>query len=209
MSGQEHIDNGRLIGFLDGELSDSDFEAARRHLASCLLCRTRRDEFANLSGEVEALVSASPTPDVLVVRNRLAQSLTPEKAPENGRRLFAVEHFGWRIGLAAALALGVLFAPHFLRFGSGGLVPAGSAGPPRGMSINVNGENFVALPYSNPDLPLSAPQIVEMQVPVSALAAQGLLIEPAGGAASDRTVLANVLLGIDGQPLGVHVLAGE
>jgi len=67
------------------------------------------------------------------------------------------------------------------------------------------------LPYSNPDLPASAPRIVQMQVPVSSLANIGISMEPAVNEIlnQDRTVLADVLLGADGQPLGVHVVSWE
>jgi hypothetical protein len=80
-----------------------------------------------------------------------------------------------------------------------------------GASFEVDGETFVALPYSNPDLPLTAPHIVRMQVPVASLADAGITFEPVSSEVSspDRSVLADVLLGIDGQPLGVHVLNAE
>jgi hypothetical protein len=78
-------------------------------------------------------------------------------------------------------------------------------------AIEVDGETFVALPYSNPDLPSSAPRIVQMQVPASSLADVGIALEPIANGVfnQDRTVLADVLLGADGQPLGVHVVSWE
>jgi len=50
-----------------------------------------------------------------------------------------------------------------------------------------------------------------MQVPVSSLADIGISSEPVVNEAfnQDRTVLADVLLGADGQPLGVHVVSWE
>jgi hypothetical protein len=50
-----------------------------------------------------------------------------------------------------------------------------------------------------------------MQVPVSSLADAGIYVEPVGSrmTAPDHAVLANVLLGLDGQPLGVHVLTSD
>ena len=75
-------------------------------------------------------------------------------------------------------------------------------------AIEVGGESFVPLPYSNPDLPVNESRIVEMQVPVSALNDIGIVLESVSNreSASDRSVLADVLMGTDGQPLGVHVL---
>jgi len=48
-------------------------------------------------------------------------------------------------------------------------------------------------------------------VPVSSLADIGLGLEQVASEVSnqDRTVLADVLLGADGQPLGVHVVSWE
>ena len=78
-------------------------------------------------------------------------------------------------------------------------------------ALEIEGESFIALPYSNPDLPISSSRIVQMQVPVSSLAEAGVVFGPISNtaAAADRSVLADVLLGLDGQPLGVHVLEIE
>jgi hypothetical protein len=46
-------------------------------------------------------------------------------------------------------------------------------------------------------------------VPVSTLASAGIFVEPVASGLTDHTVLANVLLGIDGQPMGIHVLSVE
>jgi hypothetical protein len=77
--------------------------------------------------------------------------------------------------------------------------------------FEVAGELFSPLPYSNPDLPIGAPHIVRMQVPVSSLSDAGIAFEPVSNQAltADSSVLADVLLGMDGQPLGVHVLGVE
>jgi hypothetical protein len=48
-------------------------------------------------------------------------------------------------------------------------------------------------------------------VPVSSLADIGIALEPVANQVlnQDRSVLADVLLGADGQPLGVHVVSWE
>jgi hypothetical protein len=60
-------------------------------------------------------------------------------------------------------------------------------------------------------LPLNAPHIMQMRIPVSSLAAAGVSFEPSSSEVSpgDDSVLADVLLGIDGQPLGVHLTGVE
>ena len=74
-------------------------------------------------------------------------------------------------------------------------------------AIEAGGETFIPLPYSNPDLPVNESRIVEMQAPVSALNDIGIVLEPVSSreARSDGSVLADVLMGTDGQPLGVHI----
>jgi hypothetical protein len=78
-------------------------------------------------------------------------------------------------------------------------------------SFDVAGETFVSLPYSNADLPINTPRIVRMQVPVASLLDAGVIFEPVSNdpGALDRSVLADVLIGMDGEPLGVHVIGSE
>jgi hypothetical protein len=114
------------------------------------------------------------------------------------------------MAIAATLALGIMVAPK-----QRSPIPEGAqvqqAAATASNAIEVDGETFVALPYSNPDLPSSAPRIVQMQVPASSLADVGIALEPIANGVfnQDRTVLADVLLGADGQPLGVHVVSWE
>ena len=53
--------------------------------------------------------------------------------------------------------------------------------------------------------------MVQMQVPISSLADAGVFVEPTANRMTvpDRAVLADVLLGMDGQPIGVHVLSAD
>lgn len=77
-------------------------------------------------------------------------------------------------------------------------------------SFEIDGETFLALPYSNPDLPLTAPRIVQMQVSLASLENAQLEFEPVSEEGSSAgSVLANVLVGADGQPLGIHILGLE
>jgi hypothetical protein len=116
--------------------------------------------------------------------------------------------FGWGMAIAASLALGILVAPRPKRTPE---PKQSSVMTTQSNTFEVDGESFVALPYSNPDLPMSASRIVQMQVPVSSLADVGIVLEPVSneGSGQDRSVLADVLVGTDGQPLGVHVLGLE
>jgi hypothetical protein len=126
------------------------------------------------------------------------------QAPEKVMR-----RFGWGMAIAASLALGIIIAPkpkpQVSESTSLARVVPGASG-----AIEVDGESFITLPYSNPDLPSVAPRIVQMEVPISSLADIGISLEPISSQANqDRSVLADVLLGADGQPLGVHVVSWE
>ena len=120
-----------------------------------------------------------------------------------------LRRFSWGMALAATLAMGVLFAPRNVRKATS--TAALSSAGRHVETFDVNGETFVALPYSNPDLPVSTSHIVQMQVPVSSLTDAGIAFEAVSTqqTALDHSVLADVLVGMDGQPLGVHVLSAE
>ena len=121
-----------------------------------------------------------------------------------------MRRFGWGMAIAATLAIGIIVAPKQKVAATRGPAAAQVA-PAVSSAIEIDGETFVALPYSNPDLPAAAPRIVQMQVPVSSLADIGIGSDLVANEVlnQDRTVLADVLLGADGQPLGVHVVSWE
>ncbi|MGH9342738.1 MAG: hypothetical protein ACRD19_03120, partial [Terriglobia bacterium] len=113
----------------------------------------------------------------------------------------------WGVAIAAGLVLAAIWIPWAARHHAAPSAPA-FVQTANG-SINLNGESFLLLPYSNPDLPISASHIVEMQVPIASLADAGVSVEPvsAEAANADASVVADVLIGLDGQPLGIHVLS--
>jgi hypothetical protein len=129
----------------------------------------------------------------------------------NGRRgapaVRSSRPFAWVLALAAAIALAILTLPHWRHQATRNTTAPGAL---EANTFEVDGESFIALPYSNPDLPALAPHIVEMQIPASSLATAGIVLQPvAAGGSSEPTVLADVLVGMDGQPMGVHVLSFE
>ncbi|HEY3936940.1 MAG TPA: zf-HC2 domain-containing protein [Bryobacteraceae bacterium] len=210
MSERDHLTKQLSIRAIDGELSDSEALVVAGHLAQCEKCRQAQEEWRQVSLGVERLVAAVALDHFTDGRAKLAEKLearaevkatrqTPEKV---------MWRFGWGMAIAATLALGIIVAPR----------PKHTAAETQSSSITVpsnalevDGESFVALPYSNPDLPVSASRIVQMQVPVSSLADVGIALEPVSSRVlgEDRSVLADVLIGADGQPLGVHVLGLE
>jgi hypothetical protein len=210
MKRPDHLTNDLLVRAIDDELSDSENALVDSHISCCEECRRRFSELRGLSLEIQMLVDALGVESRRDERASLAGNLQPSRISRTPLRSStkAMRLFGWGMAAAASLALGIMLAPEWKRNG---------ATPPKAIVrtqpgvLEVDGESFVALPYSNPDLPLGAPRIVEMQVPVSSLTDAGIVFESISNQASapDRSVLADVLLGMDGQPLGVHVLGVE
>ncbi len=211
MKSSDHLDKiyGLLIQFLDGELADAgEFASVRTHLATCALCRQKRDDFARLSSEIENVAGTVPVSALPDSRARLSSALLRKEGAQSKWQNPAktMRRFGWGMAIAASLAVGILLAPLLHQ----GVQPKRvTAAQSKIALLEVDGENFVAVPYSNPDLPLNAPRVIEMQVPASSLAAAGIFLQPAANGSEDRTVAADVLLGMDGQPLGVHLLSAE
>ncbi len=210
MSDRDHLANDVLVRMIDDELSRTETLLAESHLSRCEECRQRYQELRSVSVRVESAVTAWASENSSELRESLFQALEArEREAALPRPRKALRRFGFGMAIAATLAVGALLGPQWTHRGKvGGLESQDAQG---GAAFEVDGEKFVALPYSNPDLPLTASHIVQMQVPVSSLADAGIVFEPVSNEvfASDRSVLADVLLGMDGQPLGVHVLDVE
>ncbi len=199
----EHLNWDLLVRAVDQELSPAEMDWVSAHIAECPECRSECEAICSISQGVEAVVNRLPVLERLGDREQLAK--LNRQAP--GR---VMRRFGWGMTIAATLAIGIIVAPK-QRVTNSEKPVVEQAAAATSNAIEVDGETFVALPYSNPDLPSVAPRIVQMQVPVSSLADIGLGLEQVASevANQDRTVLADVLLGADGQPLGVHVLSWE
>jgi|SRR4051794_34968549 len=205
----DHLSNGLLVQFIDDELSPAEAAQAESHLAHCSPCSHRYAELRRISSGFDGfLESLRPAFDVSE-RQQLASKLERVNGPgisltasKPGRKLG-----WWGLAAAAVLAVGVLYLPP-----SGRLREDTKAAPVAKEStgaFEIDGETFVSLPFSNPELPVNARRIVQMQVPVSSLAEAGVVLEPITNqvAQPDRSVVADVLLGLDGQPLAVHVVS--
>ena len=200
-----------LVRAVDKELSPAEAQWVPAHIAACAECRQECEAIGNVSLDIESLVNRSTVIENTGDREQLAALVKqPRIKPLRQAPERVLRRFGWGMAIAATLALGIMMAPkqRIPPPTQPGVEPASAA---VSNAIEVDGETFVALPYSNPDLPASAPRIVQMQVPLSSLADIGIGVEPVANEVlnQDRTVLADVLLGADGQPLGVHVVSWE
>jgi hypothetical protein len=208
MTKQEHLTSGLLVKAMDAELTSGEAASVQEHLAACGECREKYDDFRRTSLAIETGFAGIPAGNRSGERESLRQKLeagqtalhlaqTPERV---------MRRFGWGMAIAAGLALAIVVMPKHNSTSSKGEIEQAAATLVN--AIEVGGETFVPLPYSNPDLPVNESRIVEMKVPVSALSELGIVLEPVSSreSGSDRSVLADVLMGTDGQPLGVHVL---
>jgi anti-sigma factor RsiW len=204
-----HIAEAFLIEAIDDELPVEATAVLEAHLSVCESCRRRYQSLRQLSNDIESAVAALPLQASGEQRARLERDLDWTETVVRTPRL--LPRLAWTaagaMAVAAALAFAVLVAPQWKRSVES---PAPRAAIQPSV-FEVDGERFVALPYSNPDLPLNESHVVEMQVPVSSLADAGIVFEPISNemSAPDRSVLADVLLGMDGRPLGIHVLNAE
>jgi hypothetical protein len=203
-----HLTNGLLVQFIDDELSTAEAREAQSHLSQCPSCSYRYAELRKASSSVDSFIeSLRPAFDVSE-RQELAAKLDRASGMRRSHRAVRpVRRFGWwGLAAAASLAIGVLYLPSSFPFRPETRT-AQSAKETTG-AFEIDGETFVSLPFSNPELPVNARRIVQMQVQVSSLAEVGIVVEPIASqvAQPDHSVLADVLLGLDGQPLAVHVV---
>ena len=202
-----------LVRAVDKELSQEEEQFVVGHLSACGSCRREYVQIADLSLDIQSLVSRVTV--AACDRARWEAVTQKQEALNPARQAPArvMRRVGWGMAIAATLAVGIILAPRPKSSSPESAQQAASVPGEAAVSsaIEVDGETFIALPYSNPDLPVSAPRIVQMQVPVSSLADVGIALDPAANDVfnQDRAVLADVLLGADGQPMGVHVVSWE
>jgi anti-sigma factor RsiW len=211
MTTGDHLANRLLVQAIDDELPESEAIFVATHLSRCGECKRSYEELAVLSSRIQMFIRGIEIGASCTERERLKKRLGPPEhlAAAEGSTEKVLRRLGWGAAVAATLAIGITFAPHTSQVQSDDQ-PAASRSQSN-ETFEVDGETFIALPYSNADLPLNAPRIVQMRVPVSSLAAAGVTFQPISSEVStgDDSVLADVLLGMDGQPLGVHVAGIE
>ncbi|MGB7849167.1 MAG: zf-HC2 domain-containing protein [Candidatus Acidiferrum sp.] len=68
----------RILGYVDGRLKDSERLEAEKHLAACVPCRVRVEEFRAVSGLLDELPVIEPSPE-FDVRVRALVAAEPAK----------------------------------------------------------------------------------------------------------------------------------
>jgi anti-sigma factor RsiW len=204
-----HLSTGVLVQFVDDELPPAEAVHAQEHLAQCAACSDRYAELRRVSSSFDQFVESLRPSVRLSERQELVSKLDRVSGvPVSRTNVKRPARFGWwGLAAAAALTVGVLYLPSSMR--TNGQAENVALAKGSASAFEIDGETFVSLPFSNPDLPVNARRIVQMQVPVSSLAEAGIVVEPITSqvAQPDGSVLADVLLGLDGQPLAVHVVS--
>ena len=204
MKKAQHLSDDVLVRLLDDELPQEEAICTQSHIDACAECRRRYAELHGVSNHFEAFAHTIAAPFAESERDALVLLLNTQPPPLP--RDHGLPRVIWAMAIAASLVLGILIAPRLWYKHAG--VASTDGDRSSAALLEVDGETFVPLPYSNPDLPVSEHRIVQMQIPISSLVDAGVHFEAISNEASgtDESVLADVLLGIDGQPLGVHVL---
>lgn len=199
----KHLADEFLVRAVDDELSVAERVELEEHLARCAACHGLLRELGALSIYVEHAVSNTPVAIRLDDEAALLSRL--EGVQRQTRQAAARTSFALRWAAAAAAIACAFIVPLAVHHRApAGHIASAAVGP---ISFDVDGETFVALPYSNPDLPLDSARIVQMQVPVSSLADAGIMVGPLSQTALDSSVLADILMGEDGEPRAVHVIS--
>lgn len=107
----QHVDEGILHAFLDGELSPAEVTELERHTSVCVPCRTALAEAREFHAESKSMILAL---DVDLPATRLATrpSPQPQPLPRTGwtRRMTTL---AWAASLIAAVGLGYSMRPQF------------------------------------------------------------------------------------------------
>jgi Putative zinc-finger len=203
-----HLENELLVRALDDELSSAERLAFESHMARCEECAARYREFGVTSVHFDSLLATVPVPPVGERRLALERALIrrEEAGAQPGKPGRWPRNLALVGAAAASLVFGIFMMPRLHQKSSAGT--ALSSEPSGPSTFEADGETFTSLPYSNTELPMNTHRVVRMRVAVSSLLDAGVIFEPisAEAASGDRSVLADVLLGMDGEPLGVHVV---
>jgi hypothetical protein len=197
----KHLGNDFLVRGVDDELFAGERIELEEHLVGCEECRRRYRELGALTVHLEHAVGRTPVAVAMDARGRIESEIVRRTVAKNSKRRGSM--FRW--AAAAVLVGGAILIPTAIHHVPAvGPATVGGGQPP---SFELDGETFIGLPYSNPELPISSSRIVQMEIPVSSLTDAGIVVTPVSDEPHEGSVLADVLLGADGEPRAVHVVS--
>src|SRR5580658_2493791 len=206
-----HIPDGLVAKAVDDELTMDERLFVERHLAVCPTCRERRRQWAELSDRVQDCVLATPVAVPDLSRECLAASVGIPASASPGdvrRRRWILPRAGAAAAVACLVVLGS--AGVFWKTGPWAGRRADLSANRAAVVDDIRAEegDFIPLPYSEEAVP-GAERIVRVELPLSALVEEGVLSAAAVDSAAvygDGWVLADVALGLDGQPAGIRLV---
>src|SRR5690349_22990789 len=152
MTSGDHLTNALLVRAIDDELPESEAALIKTHLSRCDECEQKYQALAIVSSRVEEFVTDVAIDAPHSERESLKSRLEPRQqpaVPAHGAEKM-LRRFGWGMAIAATLAIGVMLAPRAKHVSTADQ-PA-IAQSRSNETFEVDGETFVALPYSNADL---------------------------------------------------------
>ncbi len=208
-----HLSEDLIARAVDDELTPAERLFAERHLAMCAACRQKRREWAEVAERVQDLVLEHEPVVPANARQRL-MSVLEHRGPVHSVLVRQEAPAWWKWGGVAALAASLAFAFSLppVRAHLGQLWnPVGHSAQTATTNSAANQQvmdeperSFIPLPYSGVALAEGEEEIVRVQMPVSALANEGII--PPGAYAENSWVDADLLLGLDGQPQGIRLV---
>jgi anti-sigma factor RsiW len=210
-----HLSEDLIARVVDDELTPAERLFAERHLAICTACRQKRREWAEVAERVQDLVLEQEPIIPANARQRLVSALA-QRDPAAAVSIRQEAPAWWKWGAVAAVAASLAFLlslPPVRTHLSGLLnsratkVQTADARATNLASAEDAERNFIPLPYSGVALAEGEEEIVRVQVPVSALANEGII--PPGAYAENSWVDADLLLGLDGQPQGIRLVNAD
>ncbi len=209
-----HLSDDLIARVVDNELTPTERLFAERHLAACKVCRQKRREWAEVAECVQDLVLEQEPIVPANARQRLVNALE-RRGPARAGSIRQEAPAWWKWGAVAAVAASLAFVLSLppVRTHLGELVnpsrhTAGTTDSAANQqSTDETERNFIPLPYSGVALADGEEEIVRVQMPVSALANEGII--PPGAYAENSWVDADLLLGLDGQPQGIRLVNAD
>jgi hypothetical protein len=209
MTGMGHLTRETLVRAFDCELSTDERLELEQHLGQCPECLEELDRIADLSSDIARLVDRTSVVRPRQAREQLAEKMAASASHEQRSQGLRRRLVPWAAAAAALIALVSGAGVYSIATHSRSLSPrVQTRVEQRGAESPVESTDlpFVQLPYSNPALPLESEQIVRVNMRLSDLASTGVVAMTTP--ASDAWVQADVLLGMDGEPYGIHLLEG-
>jgi len=171
------LEAGTLQAYLDGELSEAERHRVASHLEDCSDCADRLENWRALSLRVDGLLGV------------LSETPVAELKPQGWR-----PHWAAWAGVAAALAIMASLSLDSVRTRVVNLMRPGSIAVSKPASTS---EYFT--PLDDSDEPIETGEIARINLPAS-------LFDPSEPAAGGKTVVAEVILDVSGEPKAIRFL---